>query len=49
MVSASEIIVEELMANEESAFRGPPVLAPLEEVFYTSYVEGSPMLFRSAM
>ena len=49
MVSASETIVEELMANDESVFRGPPVLAPLEEVFYTSYVEGSPMTMQAAM
>ena len=49
MVSASETIVEELMANDESTFHGPPVLAPLEEVFYTSYVEGSPMTMQAAM
>lgn len=49
MVSASETIVEELMASDESVFHGPPILAPLEEVFYTSYVEGSPMTMQAAM
>ena len=49
MVSASEAIVEELMASDDSAFHGPPILAPLEEVFYTSYVEGSPMTMQAAM
>lgn len=49
MVAASEAIVEELMAGDESAFHGPPILAPLEEVFYTSYVEGSPMTMQAAM
>lgn len=49
MVFASETIVEELMASDESVFHGPPILAPLEEVFYTSYVEGSPMTMQAAM
>lgn len=47
MIAASELIVEELM--EENNAGGPPVLAPLEEAFYTSYVEGSPMAYQTAM
>ena len=49
MVSASETLVEELMASDDSLFQGQPVLAPLEEVFYTSYVEGSSMTMQAAM
>lgn len=49
MVAASETIVEELMASDERTFHEPPALAPLEEVFYTSYVEGSPMTMQAAM
>ena len=30
-------------------YHGVPALAPLEEVFYTSYVEGSPMTMKAAM
>ena len=46
MISASETIVEELMEHE-SAVMG--ALSPLEEVFYTSYVEGSSMTMEQAM
>ena len=49
MVEASETIVKELMANDEVFFHGPPMIAPLEEVFYTSFVEGSPMTMQAAM
>ena len=49
MVNASVVLVEELMENEDTAINGQPVLAPLEEVFYTSYVEGSPMTMQAAM
>ena len=49
MVNASMTLVEELMANDDAVFHGLPVLAPLEEVFYTSYVEGSPMTMKDAM
>ena len=46
MISASETIVEELMEHESTAMGG---LSPLEEVFYTSYVEGSSMTMEQAM
>lgn len=55
MIRASEAVVEELMAEDNAeiysgtAHRGTPALAPLEEVFYTSYVEGSPMMMKAAM
>ena len=55
MIRSSEVIVEELMAEDNAetdsgtAHRDAPALAPLEEVFYTSYVEGSPMMMKAAM
>ena len=55
MIAASETIVEEFMACEDAdaaggvSFGAAPSLAPLEEVFYTSYVEGSPMTMKAAM
>ena len=45
MIAASETIVEELMKGETVSSG----LAPLEEVFYTSFVEGSPMTMQAAM
>ena len=49
MVSASEMIVEELMAYDGTPPQAQQALSPLEEVFYTSYVEGSPMSMQEAM
>ena len=49
MVSASEMIVEELMAYDGTPLQAHQALSPLEEVFYTSYVEGSPMSMQEAM
>ena len=54
MIMASETIVEEFMAGEDAEntsmnYGTPPALASLEEVFYTSYVEGSPMEMKAAM
>lgn len=48
MITASEQIVEELL-NLEAEPNGLPMLAPLEEAFYTSFVEGSPMTMQAAM
>ena len=47
MITASETIVEELLNYDGSSAR--PGIAPLEEVFYTSYVEGSSMTMQEAM
>ena len=48
MISASEMIVEELMETDPYV-QSPGPLSSLEEVFYTSYVEGSPMTMPEAM
>ena len=48
MISTSETLVEELMATDPYG-RTTGQLSPLEEVFYTSYVEGSPMTMQEAM
>ena len=48
MISASETIVEELMESTPQGFAAPAI-SPLEEVFYTSYVEGSNMEMEEAM
>ena len=49
MVAASETIVEELLSGEPRHHQAPPAISPLEEVFYTSFVEGSPMTMQAAM
>lgn len=49
MISASETIVEEMLAQEPGMQPPPPAISPLEEVFYTSFVEGSPMTMQAAM
>lgn len=49
MVAASETIVEELLSEEPRHHQAPPAVSPLEEVFYTSFVEGSPMTMQAAM
>lgn len=51
MVSASEKIIEALFENEieYDPYAAPPPVSTLEEVFYTSYVEGSQMTMQEAM
>ena len=49
MISASETIIEEMLTHDDERRMVPPALSPLEEVFYTSYVEGSPMMIQAAM
>ena len=49
MISASETIVEEMLSQEPGMQQSPPAISPLEEVFYTSFVEGSPMTMQAAM
>lgn len=51
MVAASEKIVETLLENEKEfdPYTDAPAVATLEEVFYTSYVDGSRMTMPEAM
>ncbi len=51
MVSASEKIVETLLENENEfdPYTEAPAVSTLEEVFYTSYVDGSQMTMQEAM
>ena len=51
MVAASEKIVETLLENEKEfdPYTEAPTIATLEEVFYTSYVDGSQMSIQEAM
>ena len=51
MVAASEKIVETLMENEMDfdPYTEAPIVTTLEEVFYTSYVDGSRMTMQEAM
>lgn len=51
MVAASEKIVEALLENEQEfdPYTEAPAVATLEEVFYTSYVDGSQMTMQEAM
>ncbi len=51
MVAASEKIVEALFENETEydPYKGAPVVSTLEEVFFTSYVEGSQITIQAAM
>ncbi len=51
MISASEKIVEALLENETDfdPYADPPVVATLEEVFYTSYIDGSNITIQEAM
>ena len=51
MVAASEKIVEALYENEADfdPYTEPPTVSTLEEVFYTSYVEGSQITMQAAM
>ncbi len=51
MVAASEKIVEALLENDIDfdPCTEVPTVSTLEEVFYTSYVEGSPMTMQAAM
>lgn len=51
MVAASEKIVEALFENETEydPYTGAPVVSTLEEVFFTSYVEGSQITIQAAM
>ena len=51
MVAASEKIVETLLENEKDfdPYTEAPAVSTLEEVFYTSYVDGSRMTIQEAM
>ena len=51
MISASEKIIEEYLNadTDENPYQIQNPLAPLEEVFFTSDVEGSPMTMQEAM
>lgn len=51
MVAASEKIVETLLENENEfdPYTEAPAVSTLEEVFYTSYVDGSQMTMQEAM
>lgn len=51
MVAASEKIVETLLENEKDfdPYTEAPAVSTLEEVFYTSYVDGSRMTMQEAM
>lgn len=51
MVAASEKIIEALFENETEydPYLAPPPVSTLEEVFYTSYVEGSQITMQDAM
>lgn len=51
MIAASEKIVEALYENEVDydPYAEPPTVSTLEEIFFTSYVEGSQMTIQAAM
>ena len=51
MIAASEKIVEALMENEYDfdPYTDPPPVTTLEEVFYTSYVDGAHITIQEAM
>lgn len=51
MIAASEKIVEALLENETEfdPYTEAPTVSTLEEVFYTSFVEGSQMTMQAAM
>ena len=51
MVAASEKIIEALFENETEydPYATPPPVSTLEEVFYTSFVEGSQLTMQDAM
>ena len=51
MVASSDKIVEALLENDTDfdPYTEAPTVSTLEEVFYTSYVEGSPMTMQAAM
>ena len=51
MIAASEKIVEALLENETDfdPYAAPPAVATLEEVFYTSYVDGANITIQEAM
>ncbi|MBP3210638.1 MAG: Fic family protein [Oscillospiraceae bacterium] len=51
MITDSEKIVEELMANEAdlNPYTDAPAICPLKEVFFTSYVEGASISMQEAM
>ena len=51
MIAASEKIVEALYESdtEYDPYAEPPTVSTLEEIFFTSYVEGSQMTIQAAM
>lgn len=51
MIAASEKIVEALYENDTDydPYAEPPTVSTLEEIFFTSYVEGSQMTIQAAM
>lgn len=51
MIAASEKIVEALYENDADydPYTEPPTVSTLEEIFFTSYVEGSQMTIQAAM
>lgn len=51
MIAASEKIVEALYENDADydPYAEPPTVSTLEEIFFTSYVEGSQMTIQAAM
>lgn len=51
MVSASECVIEELMANETpfAPYRINVCISPLEEIYYTTYVEDAMISLQDAM
>ena len=51
MIAASEKIVEALYENDVAydPYAEPPTVSTLEEIFFTSYVEGSQMTIQAAM
>lgn len=51
MIAASEKIVEALYENDVDydPYAEPPTVSTLEEIFFTSYVEGSQMTIQAAM
>lgn len=51
MIAASEKIVEAMYENDSDydPYAEPPTVSTLEEIFFTSYVEGSQMTIQAAM
>ena len=51
MIAASEKIVEAMYENDSDydPYSEPPTVSTLEEIFFTSYVEGSQMTIQAAM